>query len=294
VSRADALESAHRLEAPGDTDAVTFAWADPAAELYGMARLGRSAADDGSLESSTLCVVFAGHAPVAVFARGGETLPAGGWDGLQLAGLATGIEVPLERWALSGGGDAPFSLEFQATAPPAELPAASAITRAGGLAGYAQLCRVRGSIRVDGHERRLDGFGQRSHAWGNRPWQRIALTRSLGIWFADGTGVLFGSVRSTDAHAHADEASGASLVGPGGDVVARDARLSTTSDGDGRQRRAGLELYLAEDGPPHHAAGETLCGATLDLGPVRLDCAFLRWHMEGREGVGRYDVLRTT
>jgi hypothetical protein len=294
VSRAAALESAQQLEAPGDTDAVTFAWADPAAELYGMARLGRGAADDGSLESSTLCVVFAGHAPVGVFARGGESLPDAGWDGLQLPGLATAIEVPLERWALSGGGDAPFSLEFQATAQPAELPATSPVTQAGGLAGYTQLCRVRGTVRIDGRERRLDGVGQRSHMWGNRPWERIALTRSLGIWFADGTGVLFGSVRPTGSQAHADETSGASLVGPGGDVVAHAARLSTTSDGDGRQLRAGLELYMAEDAPPHQAAGETLCGATLDLGPARLDCAFLRWHMEGREGIGRYDVLRRT
>ena len=30
----------------------------------------------------------------------------------------------------------------------------------------------------------------------------------------------------------------------------------------------------------------------MDLGALRLDSAFLRWRMEGREGVGRYDVLR--
>jgi hypothetical protein len=37
-----------------------------------------------------------------------------------------------------------------------------------------------------------------------------------------------------------------------------------------------------------------VCGSTLDLGPLRLDCAFLRWHMDGRVGVGRYDLLRRT
>jgi hypothetical protein len=35
-----------------------------------------------------------------------------------------------------------------------------------------------------------------------------------------------------------------------------------------------------------------VCGTTLDLGDVRLDSAFFAWRMEGREGVGRYDVMR--
>jgi hypothetical protein len=35
-----------------------------------------------------------------------------------------------------------------------------------------------------------------------------------------------------------------------------------------------------------------VCGSTLDLGALRLDTAFFRFRMEGREGAGRYDVLR--
>jgi hypothetical protein len=34
------------------------------------------------------------------------------------------------------------------------------------------------------------------------------------------------------------------------------------------------------------------CGTSLELGRLRLDCAFFDWRMEGRVGVGRYDVLR--
>ena len=74
------------------------------------------------------------------------------------------------------------------------------------------------------------------------------------------------------------------------DVV--DPRLSTAYDGEGRQLRAGLELWVDEDGWPRRAAGEITCGTSLDLGRLRLDCAFFRWRMEGREGFGRYDVLR--
>jgi hypothetical protein len=69
--------------------------------------------------------------------------------------------------------------------------------------------------------------------------------------------------------------------------------ISTTTDGEGRQRHAGLELWLDPDGGfPRRAAGEVLCGTTLDLGRLRLDAAFFAWRMEGRTGIGRYDVLR--
>jgi hypothetical protein len=286
------LESARELAAPGDTDAVTFAWADADAELYGMARLGRGAAADGTLQASALSVVFSGRAPVGVFASGGEPLPEGGWERLELPGLATATTAPLEGWSVEGDGDVAFALDFESAGPPVELPESATVARAGGLAGYSQLCKVRGSVRVDGRERAVEGVGQRSHAWGNPDWDRIALTRSIGVWFADGTGVLLGAVQRSGARAHAEEARCAALAGPTGEVCADDARLSTTTDGDGRQRRAGLELWL--DDSPHQLAGETLCGATLDLGALRLDCAFLRWHMEGREGVGRYEVLRRT
>ena len=43
---------------------------------------------------------------------------------------------------------------------------------------------------------------------------------------------------------------------------------------------------------PHRGSGEVLCGSTLDLGALRLECAFFRWRVEGGTGVGRYDVLR--
>jgi hypothetical protein len=284
------LESARELTRPGDTDAVTFAWADADAELYGMARLGRGATADGSLQGSALSVVFSGRAPAGVLARGGEPLPDAGWERLELPGLATATETPLERWSVDRDADVGFSLGFESAGPPVALREATTIAQAGGMAGYSQLCRVSGKVRLDGRERTVNGVGQRSHMWGNPDWDRIALTRSLGIWFADGTGVLLGAVQPSGARAHAEETTCAALAGPGGEVCADDARLSTTSDGEGRQRRAGLELWL--DDSPHQAAGETLCGATLDLGALRLDCAFLRWHMDGRQGVGRYDVLR--
>jgi hypothetical protein len=53
-----------------------------------------------------------------------------------------------------------------------------------------------------------------------------------------------------------------------------------------------MELWLGEEGYPLRAAGEVICGSSLDLGEVQLDLAFFRWRAEGTEGVGRYDILR--
>ena len=69
-------------------------------------------------------------------------------------------------------------------------------------------------------------------------------------------------------------------------------------DGDGHavaaahaQGGALRRARLGVDGDVR-AAGEAVCGTTFDLGELRLDCAFFAWRMEGREGVGRYDLLR--
>ena len=47
-----------------------------------------------------------------------------------------------------------------------------------------------------------------------------------------------------------------------------------------------------EGGYARRAAGEVVCGTTVDLGELRLDSAFFAWRMEGRTGTGRYDVMR--
>ena len=59
------------------------------------------------------------------------------------------------------------------------------------------------------------------------------------------------------------------------------------------QRRAGLELWVGEDDDyPRRGAGQVLCGSSVELGSLRLDLAFFGWTLDGRRGVGRYDVLR--
>jgi hypothetical protein len=159
------------------------------------------------------------------------------------------------------------------------------------MAGYDQPCRVRGTVRAGGRERSFDGLGQRGHAWGDADWERIELARTVTAWTDAGSAALT-AIRPAGAGDHSAEATWAALWEPEGVLAVDDGRLSTTYDADGHTRRAGLELWAAGAEWPRRAAGEVLCGSSLDLGALRLDCSFFRWHFEGHAGVGRYDILR--
>ena len=100
-------------------------------------------------------------------------------------------------------------------------------------------------------------------------------------------------MRPAGAENHAEEAIWGALLDAEGVVPLADPRVSTTYDADGHQRRAGLELWVGEeDNYPRRGAGQVLCGSSVALGQLRLDCAFFIWQVDGREGVGRYDLVR--
>jgi hypothetical protein len=290
ISPAD--ERAHAPTGPGFADAVTFAWGDPGAELHGLARLALS----GSA-GSALAVVFAGREPVAAIARGDVDAGEGAdFADLALPGLATTVTTPLRAWTVAGSdadGAIAFDLAFEALGAPAELDPAEPVAQAGGMAGYEQLCRVQGTVRVRDAEHDVHCLGQRNHAWGAPDWDALDATRTVWAWLDDGTGVSLTTVRPAGARSHDRELAWAVLLDPAGNTHVSEPRLSTTYDEDGRQRRAGLELWIGEEEEhAHRAAGEALAGSTLELGRLRLDAAVFTWHMNGRSGVGRYDILR--
>lgn len=269
---------------PGFSDAVSVAFADAEREVYGMARLGLA----GGM-ASALAVLMRGREPVGALAEGGIEAPADAdWARVSAAGLATTIEAPLERWTVAyDGGDHGFDLVFEAISTP------GAIAAVAGGEGYEQLCRVHGTVRAGGEPLQVDGLGQRGHAWGEPDWDTVELTRAVSAWLDDDAlgGVALLAARPAGAP-HAAESVAAMLVEGGESIAVADPRLSTTYDGDGHTRRAGLELWVTDDGYPLRAAGEVICGTSLDLGALRLDLAFMRWHAEGRSGVGRYEILR--
>jgi hypothetical protein len=276
------------------SDAVTFAFGDVGAGLYGLTRLALSGAGD-SPSASALAILFAGGEPVTALARDGVAVDDPSLDRLAAAGLAATVEEPLRRWtvALGAGESDGFELTFEAAGPPAELGEHEPAARAGGMAASEQLCRVHGLVRVGGRALELHCLGQRGHSWGDPDWERMEATRTVSAWLDDGTGVTLSAIRPAGAAGHEQEATWAALLGAAGALPVGDPRLSTTYDGEGRQTRAGLELWVGDDDAyPRRAAGEVICGSTLELGALRLDCAFLRWRIDGRSGVGRYDIIR--
>ncbi|MGI8624605.1 MAG: hypothetical protein ACR2NB_14245 [Solirubrobacteraceae bacterium] len=268
----------------GFTDAVTISWADPDRGWFGMARLGLTAG-----AGSALAVVFRGREPVGALAQGALEPPAGAdWTAFSLGAVRTTVEVPLERWSVAWDGeDQGFELALEAISAP--------VAREAGLAGYEQLVRVRGTARAGAETAEVDGLGQRGHAWGVVDWSDLELVRSVSAWLGEDHrgGMIAESHRPDGAAGHDAEAIWATLVEHGEPVPVHEPRLSTTYDAYGHQRRAGLELWLTEEeGYPVRVAGEVICGSSLELGALRLDLAFFRWHSAGAEGVGRYDVLR--
>ncbi len=279
--------------AAGFGDAVTFAFGDPRHAVYGSARLGLVPGDPTL--ASGLGLLFRDGELAAVGAAGGVELADADWSAVEAGDVRATVDRPLEAWQVAyDGDDGGFELRFEALGPPAEVGGDALAASAAGLHGYEQLCRVTGDVRCGEERLRVDCLGQRGHQWGAPDWERISLARTVSAWFEDAPGVALASVRPDGSAGHAAAVVGACLLGGQDATAIAEPLLSTTLDGDGRQRRASLELWETrdEDAYPHRAAGEAVCGTTLDLGRLRLDCSFFAWRMEGRTGVGRYDVLR--
>ena len=276
----------------GFADSVTVAFGDPGAEAYAVARLGTVPGAEPRV--SALAVLCAGGRPVGVVAQGQIEVAGADWKELEAAGVRMETVAPLSAWEVSVAvEDAGFDVRLSALTPPIELDPSSPAAVAGGMQGYDQLCRVQGTVVVGGRERAIDGLGQRTHAWGIADWDRMESVRTIGAWLGEDRAVGLQAVRRPAAAGHDTDAISAWMLGEEGPTELSEARLSTTYDDAGRQRRAGLELWERDDSEyPHRVAGEVVCGSTLDLGALRLDTAFFRFRMEGREGAGRYDLLR--
>ena len=289
VSAAD--EAPHAGDDSAFRDAVTFAFGDPVKRVFGLARVGI-----GEGGASGFAVVYSGDELAGASTAPSVAAPdVESWEGVSAAGVRSTVQTPLQAWTVTyDGDDAGFDLRFEAVSAPAVLDAESPVARVGGMAGYEQLCSVAGSVRVGG--RTIAGvrcLGQRGHLWGTPDWSRIELARTLSAWLGADRAVSVTAVRPAKAKHHDAEAVAAFVFDSGEPLAVFDPRLSTTYDGQLRQRRAGLELWMQEEGGfARRVAGEVLCGTTVDLGELRLDSAFFAWRMEGREGTGRYDVLR--
>jgi|ERR1044071_2534554 hypothetical protein len=118
--------------------------------------------------------------------------------------------------------------------------------------------------------------------------------RSIGVVFADGGLLALSAARPGESGGHGDETVAAVLCGPdGAPIDVSEALLSTEYGPDGVQRRATLELWLDdEDGHPLRGAGSLISSSEVDQPGLTGTIAFFRWALEGRDGLGHYEILR--
>jgi hypothetical protein len=120
------------------------------------------------------------------------------------------------------------------------------------------------------------------------------IRRSIGIVFTDG-GLLSLSGTAPARGGHGDEPLLAVLCDPDAAPVGfQEALLSTEYGEDGVQRRATLELWLDVDGGgPIRGGGTLISAVSAELDGLETCIAFFRWSVEGREGLGHYEIART-
>jgi hypothetical protein len=151
----------------------------------------------------------------------------------------------------------------------------------------ARVGRVRGTV----DKRRVECLGVVTETVEPPAWSELDALRSIAAVFEPGLAVLALARRPRGAHGHGEERVAAWLLRDGAALAVEDARISTIYDGDGRQRSAGLELWLPGEDFPRRASGSARAGASLTLEGLRVHAAVFSWQMEGREGIGAYDIV---
>ena len=126
--------------------------------------------------------------------------------------------------------------------------------------------------------------------------QDRVVRRSIGIVFSDGGLLALTADLPRGGAGHGDEEVTAVLCDADGAPVAfEEALLSTEYGEDGVQRRATLELWgNPENGPPLRGAGTLISSVRIVRDGLDATIAFFRWSVEGREGLGHYEVARTS
>jgi hypothetical protein len=122
----------------------------------------------------------------------------------------------------------------------------------------------------------------------------VALRRSIGIVFSDGGLLALTAVRPRGAGGHGEEEVAAIVCDPdAAPIEVSEALLSTEYGEDGTQQRATLELWLdGDEGQPLRGAGTLISAAAVHRPGLDSRIAFFRWSVEGREGLGHYEIVR--
>ena len=55
--------------------------------------------------------------------------------------------------------------------------------------------------------------------------------------------------------------------------------------------QSGLELWLPGEDYPRRGSGLVIAGSSLDLDAFQVHVAIFRWRLDGREGIGAYELM---
>lgn len=117
--------------------------------------------------------------------------------------------------------------------------------------------------------------------------------RSIGIVFSDGGFLTLTTAGPASAAGHDAEQVVTVLCDPdGGPVEVAETLLSTEYGPDGVQRRATLELWMdGDEGQPLRGAGTLISATRIERPGLKSTLAFFRWSVEGRDGLGHYEIV---
>ena len=206
-------------------------------------------------------------------ARAGATIL---FEGSSATVLPDGPEISPrgDGWSAELAGA--FKLEFEPVAPPAPLGDVTA-----------HVCRVSGEA-VGGHE--IDALGTVAATDTAPDWEALDALRSISAVFDERHAFLAVGRRPRGAVGHGMEETVGWLLSDGEPVLVEDTRISTVYDGEGRQRSAGLELWLPEDEFPQRGSGTVVAGTSLKLEGLDVHAAVFRWRLGVLEGNGAYEL----
>jgi hypothetical protein len=184
------------------------------------------------------------------------------------------IDADGDGWRAELGGR--LLLRLAPVAPEAEL----------GLLA-ASVCRVSGEVNGRG----VDCLGTVAVTREPPRWDELDALRTVSALVDESNAVFALARRPRGAAGHGDEQIRAAIVKDGELLEIEDARISTVYDGEGRQRSAGLELWPVGEEFSRRGSGQVIAGSSLELEAVRVHAAVFRWRVDGREGIGAYELM---
>lgn len=207
-------------------------------------------------------------------ARAGTTLL---YEGSSANVLPEGpaVESDGEGWRAKLEGA--FSLSF---APMAEGALLGPVT--------AHVCHVTGTVG----SRAVTCLGTVADTRTPPAWEHLEGLRTLSAVFNSENAFLALARRPLGAPGHDEDQVIGWLLHGGEAMAVEDTRLSTVYDDGGRQRNAGLELWMPGEEYPRRLSGSVVAGASLALEGLDVHAAIFRWRMEDLHGTGAYEVWK--